>query len=73
LADPNVDRRRALVAAEIAGVCDPDRVDIAVEADGKRGTQVAITLPAGLTGQQGAIERVLGGYLFDHAVKAAEG
>jgi len=67
------DAVRRVVAAEIAGVCNPDRVEIAVAAGGKRGTQVTITLPAGLAGQQGAIAKTLGGYLFDHEVRVAEG
>lgn len=67
------DAVRRVVAAEIAGVCNPDRVEIAVAAGGKRGTQVTITLPVGLAGRQGAIEKTLSGYLFDHEVRVAEG
>lgn len=63
-----VQRLVAQVVAEAAG-SDGARIDVA--AGGKRGIDVTVTLAAAQSGQQGAVEKALEGYLFDYKVALA--
>ena len=53
------------VVAEAAG-SDGAKIDVA--AGGKRGIDVTVTLAAVQSGQRGAVEKALEGFLFDYKV-----
>jgi fatty-acyl-CoA synthase len=65
------DAIRRVVVEDVAEICHPVQVEVDVVAGGKRGMQVAVTLPAGLADRKDAIEKALDGYLFEHSVKVA--
>lgn len=63
-----VQRLVAQVVAEAAG-SEGAKIDVA--AGGKRGIDVTVTLAAAQSGEQGAVEKALEGYLFDYKVALA--
>jgi fatty-acyl-CoA synthase len=65
------DAVQRLVAQVVADAVGSNDAVIEVAAGGKRGIDVTVTLPAALSGQQGAVEKVLDGYLFDYKVQCA--
>lgn len=65
------DAVQRLVAQVVADAVGADGAVIDVAAGGKRGIDVTVTLPAALSGQQVAVEKVLDGYLFDYKVQRA--
>lgn len=60
-----------LVTQVVADAMGSSDAVIDVAAGGKRGIDVTVTLPAVYSGQQGAVEKALEGYLFDYKVLQA--
>lgn len=65
------DAVQRLVAQVVAETTGSGGAVIDVVAGGKRGIDVTVTLPVALSGQQGAVEKALDGYLFDYKVMQA--
>jgi fatty-acyl-CoA synthase len=65
------DAVQRLVVQVVAEAAGSNEAVIDVVAGGKRGVDVTVTLPAALSGQQAAVEKVLEGYLFDYKVQRA--
>lgn len=62
------DAVQRLVAQVVAEAAGSEGAQIDVAAGGKRGIDVTVTLPVAQTGQRGAVEKALEGYLFDYRV-----